>query len=64
VTDDNTFINFLKMENKEFMVPADFLVLMKKLGKIDLTKALNYLESLKPHIRPKVHLKIKKILEG
>lgn len=33
VTDDNTFINFLKRENAEFMIPADFITLMKKLKK-------------------------------
>ena len=81
VTDDNTFINFLKsniMKNNifqdtknlrffretEFMVPADFLVLMRNLKKINSAKALSYLGNIKPHIKPKVYLSIKRILEG
>lgn len=63
VTDDNAFINFLKTNKVEFIVPADFLTLMKKLNKMDSTKALNYLNSLKPHIKPKVYLNVKKVLE-
>jgi len=36
VTDDNTFINFLKNNKTEFMIPADFLVLMRNLKKINI----------------------------
>lgn len=64
VSDDNTFINFLKKENVSFIIPADFIVLLKKLNKIGELKALNYLENLKPHIKPKVYLNIKKKLEA
>ena len=64
VTDDNTFINFLKNNKTEFMVPADFLVLMRNLKKINSAEALSYLENIKPHIKPKVYLNIKKVLEG
>lgn len=64
VTDDNTFINFLKNNKTEFMVPADFLVLMRNLKKINSTKALSHLENIKPYIKTKVYLSIKKILEG
>lgn len=35
VSDDNTFINFLKKENVNFIIPADFITLLKKLDKID-----------------------------
>ena len=64
VTDDNTFINFLKNNKTEFMVPADFLVLMRNLKKINSAKALSHLENIKPYIKPKVYLSIKKGLEG
>lgn len=63
VTDDNTFISYLKRGDIEFIVPADFLVLLRKLNKIDAPEALNYLNNLKPHIKPEVYLKIKKQLE-
>ena len=63
VSDDNTFINFLKEENVDFIIPADFITLLKKLNKINLKKALDYLENLKPHIKQKVYLHIKKELE-
>jgi len=63
VSDDNTFINFLKEENVNFIVPADFITLLKKLNKVDKLQALNYLENLKAHIKPEVYLKIKKKLE-
>lgn len=63
VSDDNTFINFLKKENADFIVPADFITLLKKLNKIDKVKSLSYLENLKPYIKPIVYLNIKKKLE-
>ena len=63
VSDDNTFINFLKEENIDFIIPADFIILLKKLNKINFKKALNYLENLKPYIKQKVYLSIKDELE-
>jgi len=63
VSDDNTFINFLKEENTDFIIPANFITLLKRLNKIDLKKALSYLENLKPYIKPEVYFKIKKKLE-
>lgn len=63
VSDDNTFINFLKEKNADFIVPADFITLLKNLNKIDKVKALSYLENLKPYIKPTIYLKIKKRLE-
>ena len=63
VTDDNAFINFLKRENAEFMIPADFITLMKKLNKINSAKALDYLNNIKTYVKPKVYSNIKKMLE-
>lgn len=63
VTDDNAFINFLKNNKTGFMVPADFLVPMRNLKKINSIKALIHLENIKPYIKLKVYLNIKKVLE-
>lgn len=64
VTDDNTFINFLKSNKAEFIVPADFLPLIRDLKKINSAEALGYLENIKPYIKPNIYLNIKKTLEG
>ena len=59
VSDDNTFINALSKEKANFIIPADFITLLKSLNKISSKKALFYLNNMETHIKPKVYLRIK-----
>ena len=64
VSDDNTFINFLIEEDAEFIIPTDFITLLKKLNKINMKKAIIYLDNMKPYIKSKVYSRVKNNIGG
>lgn len=63
VSDDQQFIKRLETEKIDFLVPADTIVLLQKLGNIEKKEAGHYLEKIKVFIREKDYEKIKKQLE-
>lgn len=63
VSDDQKFIKYLEENNINFIVPADIIVLLKKLKKIELKESLHYLNKMKVFIREEVYKAVKKDLE-
>jgi rRNA-processing protein FCF1 len=63
ITDDQYFIKQLEKENINFIVPADVIVLLKKLGKINLKESLYHLNKIKIFIKKETYKSVKKDLE-
>lgn len=62
VSDDNTFLNFLKEEEEKFTTPTRLITLLKSLNIIDSKQALVYLNKMKPYIKSKTYLMVKETL--
>lgn len=63
VSDDQDFVKYLENKNIEFLPPANIILLLKKLGKIDLKESLYYLNKIKIFIKEEVYKEAKKYLE-
>lgn len=64
VSDDNTFLNFLKEEGEKFTTPTRLITLLKSLNIINSKQALVYLNKMKPYIKPETYLRVKDTLGG
>tara|TARA_B100000315_G_C14385854_1_gene499606 strand:- start:29 stop:514 length:486 start_codon:yes stop_codon:yes gene_type:complete len=64
VSDDQSFLNELEKEKINFLVPVDLIILLKRLKKINLAEANQYLEGIKVFIRIEEYNKAKKEIGG
>ena len=63
VSDDSAFIKHLEDKNIQFFVPADLIILLKKLNKISLKEATHFLDGIKVFIKEEVYNETKKELK-
>jgi len=63
VSDDSAFIKHLEDKNIQFFVPADLIILLKKLNKISLKDAVYFLDGMRVFIKEEVYNEAKKELK-
>lgn len=59
VSDDSTFISYLRDNSVPFMTPTNLITRLYKLNYINKTKALDALEKIKPFIKKEIYDKTK-----
>ena len=63
ISDDSAFIKHLESKNIPFFIPADLIILLKKLNKISLKEAMHFLDGMKVFIKEEVYNEAKKELK-
>ncbi len=63
ISDDSAFIRHLEDKNIPFFIPADLIILLKKLNKINLKEAMYFLDGMKVFIKEEVYNETKKELK-